>query len=261
MLSSITNKASGSCSSSPTIQLKQENNLQQTTTSIPADLLAVSGSFNNSTNLSMNNNNNNNNNLNQSFDSFGNNTRLALNVNHSRQLSYEFNEEQDTCLQLFDKWSPVEQVEFAENLLRRMCHFQHGHINNFLKPMLQRDFISSLPAKGLLSIAEIILSYLDAKSLCAAELVCKEWLRVISEGMLWKKLIERQVLSDPMWKGLSQHRGWAKYLFKNNLYFNQNANSQDQHKFYKDLYVKIIKDKEVKLFFYFFGFIFIFLII
>jgi len=191
-----------------------------------------------------NNNNNNNLNLNQSFDSFGNNTRLTANINNSRQLSYEFNDEQDTCLQLFDKWSPVEQIEFAENLLRRMCHFQHGHINNFLKPMLQRDFISSLPAKGLLSIAEIILSYLDAKSLCAAELVCKEWLRVISEGMLWKKLIERQVTSDPMWKGLSQHRGWAKYLFKNNLYFNQNANSQDQHKFYKELYVKIIKDKE-----------------
>jgi len=127
MLSSITNKTSGS--SSPTIQSKQQ---QEITT----DLLVSS----------MNNiNSNNNNNLNQSFDSFGNNTRLITNINHSRQLSYEFNEEQDTCLQLFDKWSPVEQVEFTENLLRRMCHFQHGHINNFLKPMLQRDFISSLP--------------------------------------------------------------------------------------------------------------------
>ena len=63
--------------------------------------------------------------------------------------------------------------------------------------------------------------------------------------MLWKKLIERQVISDPMWKGLSQHRGWSKYLFKNNLFFNQHANIQEQHKFYKELYVKIIKDKEV----------------
>lgn len=111
--------------------------------------------------------------------------------------------------------------------------------------MLQRDFISSLPAKGLLLIAEIILSYLDAKSLCAAELVCKEWLRVISDGQLWKKLIERQVNTDPMWMGLSQHRGWSKYLFKNNLYFNKNTSTHEQHKFYKDLYFKIIKDKEV----------------
>jgi F-box and WD-40 domain protein 1/11 len=57
----------------------------------------------------------------------------------------EFNDEQDNCFQYFDKWSPLEQTEFVENLLRRMCHYQHGHINNFLKPMLQRDFISSLP--------------------------------------------------------------------------------------------------------------------
>lgn len=167
--------------------------------------------------------------------------------------SYEFNEEQDVCLQYFDKWSPIEQTEFVENLLRRMCHFQHGHINNFLKPMLQRDFISSLPAKGLLSIAEIILSYLDAKSLCSAELVCREWLRVISEGMLWKKLIERQVNTDPMWSGLSFHRGWNKFIFKNNIYFNQNTNIHEQHKFYKELYVTILKDKEV-IFVSFFNF-------
>ena len=99
----------------------------------------------------------------------------------------------------------------------------------------------------MLSIAEIILSYLDAKSLCSAELVCREWLRVISEGMLWKKLIERQVNSDPVWKGLSIHRGWSKYIFKNNIHFNQNTHCQDQHKFYKDLYVKISKDKEVNI--------------
>jgi hypothetical protein len=73
------------------------------------------------------------------------NSSNSSNTNQARQISYEFNEEQETCMQLFDKWSPFEQTEFCENLLRRMCHFQHGHINNFLKPMLQRDFISSLP--------------------------------------------------------------------------------------------------------------------
>ena len=57
-------------------------------------------------------------------------------------------------------------------------------------------------------MAENILAYLDAKSLCAAELVCKEWYRVISEGNLWKKLIERKVLTDTLWKGLADRRGW-----------------------------------------------------
>lgn len=164
----------------------------------------------------------------------GSNTDLSS----SGQLSFtspDFNEEKEACYQYFEKWTPSEQTEFVENLLRRMCHFQHGHINNFLKPMLQRDFISSLPAKGLVSIAEMILSYLDANSLCAAELVCKEWLRVISEGLLWKKLIERKVLTDPLWRGLSEQRGWNRNLFKA-------AESQMSHSFYRNLFPTIIKD-------------------
>jgi len=64
------------------------------------------------------------------------------------------------------------------------------------------------PARGLDHIAENILSYLDARSLCAAELVCKEWYRVTSDGMLWKKLIERMVRTDSLWRGLSERRGW-----------------------------------------------------
>ena len=64
------------------------------------------------------------------------------------------------------------------------------------------------PDKGLHHIAYKILSYLDERSLCRAELVCHEWYQVISEGLLWKKLIERKVATDPVWKGLSERRGW-----------------------------------------------------
>ena len=62
--------------------------------------------------------------------------------------------------------------------------------------------------KGLDHVAEKILGYLDGKSLRDAELVCKEWQRVIADGLLWKKLIERKVRTDPLWKGLSERRGW-----------------------------------------------------
>ena len=64
-------------------------------------------------------------------------------------------------------------------------------------------------AKGLDHIAENILSYLDADSLQSAEQVCREWYRVISDGMLWKKLIERMVTTDNLWKGLAERRGWS----------------------------------------------------
>lgn len=56
--------------------------------------------------------------------------------------------------------------------------------------------------------------YLDPNSLKAAELVCREWLRVISEGMLWRKIIERKVRTDLLWHGLSERRKWNQYLFE-----------------------------------------------
>lgn len=62
--------------------------------------------------------------------------------------------------------------------------------------------------QGLDHVAENILSYLEADSLRNAELVCKEWFRVISEGMLWKKLIERKVRTDSLWRGLAERRQW-----------------------------------------------------
>jgi len=45
---------------------------------------------------------------------------------------------------------------------------QHSHIYSHLKAVLQRDFISLLPKKGLDHIAEKILSYLDSESLKSA---------------------------------------------------------------------------------------------
>uniref|UniRef100_A0A672SD25 F-box and WD repeat domain containing 11a n=1 Tax=Sinocyclocheilus grahami TaxID=75366 RepID=A0A672SD25_SINGR len=152
-----------------------------------------------------------------------------------------FEKEKDLCIQLFDQWSESDQVEFVEHLISRMCHYQHGHINSYLKPMLQRDFISALPAQGLDHIAENILSFLDAHSLCSAELVCREWQRVISDGMLWKKLIERMVRTDPLWKGLSERHQWEKYLFKNR------TNEVPPNSYYHSLYPKIIQDIEVSV--------------
>ncbi|XP_064924307.1 F-box/WD repeat-containing protein 1A isoform X7 [Columba livia] len=161
-------------------------------------------------------------------------------VPKQRKLSASYEKEKELCIKYFEQWSESDQVEFVEHLISQMCHYQHGHINSYLKPMLQRDFITALPARGLDHIAENILSYLDAKSLCAAELVCKEWYRVTSDGMLWKKLIERMVRTDSLWRGLSERRGWGQYLFKNK----PPDGTAPPNSFYRALYPKIIQDIE-----------------
>ena len=97
--------------------------------------------------------------------------------------------------------------------------------------------------QGLDHVAENILSFLDAKSLCAAGAVSKEWARVISEGMLWKKLIERKVNTDSLWKGLADRRNWIQYLFKP-----KPGESHPPHSFYRGLYPSIIKDIDVSLY-------------
>ena len=68
-------------------------------------------------------------------------------VTGSRKRPSEGNYDKDKehCIVLFDQWSEADQVEFVEHLISRMCHYQHGHINSYLKPMLQRDFITALP--------------------------------------------------------------------------------------------------------------------
>jgi len=154
-------------------------------------------------------------------------------------MSQEYLDQEKTCLKYFDRWNENEQVEFVEHILSRMCHHQHGQVDSYLKPMLQRDFIAALPAKGLDHIAEKILSFIDYKSLCASELVSKEWNRVIADGMLWRKLIERNVLTDPLWSGLAERKGWSSFLFRP-----KPGEQHREHEFYRKLYPQIIKDIE-----------------
>lgn len=154
-----------------------------------------------------------------------------------REPSEKYLKEREICLDHFSSWTEQDQIEFVEELLKCMQHHQHGTVNAFLKPMLQRDFISLLPKKGLDHVAENILSFLDARSLCYAGSVSREWSRVISEGMLWKKLIERKVNTDSLWKGLADRRGWVQYLFKP-----KPGESHPPHSFYRRLYPSIIKD-------------------
>ena len=74
-------------------------------------------------------------------------TNIESNTYNKLVSSEQYEKEKETCFKKFDTWSPEDQIDFIEDLLLRMTHYQHGHINTFLKPMLQRDFISALPGK------------------------------------------------------------------------------------------------------------------
>lgn len=65
----------------------------------------------------------------------------------SSQAAAELQQQQDSCVKLFDQWGEDDQVRFVTQLLSRMCHHQHGKVNVYLKPMLQRDFITALPGE------------------------------------------------------------------------------------------------------------------
>ena len=70
-------------------------------------------------------------------------------TNHKREPTEKYLREKSICLEHFHSWSEQDQIEFVEELLAGMCHYQHGTVNAFLKPMLQRDFITLLPKKGM----------------------------------------------------------------------------------------------------------------
>lgn len=74
-------------------------------------------------------------------------SEISEDSSSNRELSAGYLSEREKAFVIFDNWTEVDQVDFLEQLLCRMCHYQHGQINEFLTPMLQRDFITLLPSK------------------------------------------------------------------------------------------------------------------
>ena len=112
------------------------------------------------------------------------NCLLTSTNSHLNKISTpDYEKKSERFLTIFSTWDDREQIIFVENLLKRMHSHQHGQINMFLLPMLQRDFVGQLAARGLEHIAEKILGYLDDQSLMSTELVCRDWYHVVSEGI------------------------------------------------------------------------------
>ena len=86
-------------------------------------------------------------------------TELRTNALTVRTITNEkYEEEKESCCRTFDSWCTDDQIDFIEDILLRMTHFQHGHIHSFLKPMLQRDFITLLPGNTFIKQLSLYLS-------------------------------------------------------------------------------------------------------
>ncbi|EUB55961.1 F-box/WD repeat-containing protein [Echinococcus granulosus] len=120
--------------------------------------------------------------------------------------------EQKCYVEAFSQWNEDDQVDFLCQLLSRMSHAQHSQINRLLEPLLQCDIVTALPTRGVSNISADILSYLDATSLLAVELVSKGWQTIVVRYQLWRKLISRRIESDHMWRGLAERRGWLSFI-------------------------------------------------
>ncbi|VDO63039.1 unnamed protein product [Heligmosomoides polygyrus] len=110
--------------------------------------------------------------------------------------------------QKFLNWNEHEQLHILERMLSKLSHNQLFVMQKFIQPMLQRDFIALLPQH----LSEMILANVDARTLAACEAVSSDWRNVLARGQLWRKLIERNVRKDNMWRGLSEKRKWRKYI-------------------------------------------------
>ncbi|KAK4471501.1 hypothetical protein MN116_004923 [Schistosoma mekongi] len=120
--------------------------------------------------------------------------------------------EKKNCVDTFTSWSSGDQVEFICNLLSKISHFQQSQINDFLEPLLKRDFIVALQNRGVPYLAEMILVQLDASSLLSVELASRGWQWSVAKYQLWRRLLAHRVATDPVWHGLCERRGWIEFI-------------------------------------------------
>ncbi|CAI2344674.1 unnamed protein product [Caenorhabditis sp. 36 PRJEB53466] len=171
-----------------------------------------------------------------------------------KPLSVDYLQGHEGLIEEVLKWSEHEQLDFMDKIVHRLSHYQLGKVDTFIRPMLQRDFISHLPAH----LVELILFNVNADSLKACESVSISWRCALARGQHWKKLIEKNVRSDSLWWGLSEKRQWDKFLnisremsvrrICEKFGYDPMAKREKleqlilMHVFYSKLYPKIIRD-------------------
>eukprot|EP00842_Homolaphlyctis_polyrhiza_P003176 jgi/Hompol1/385/HPOL_005305-RA len=85
---------------------------------------------------------------------------------------------------VFLGWSEEQRAELAMQLLLSVSSAARAGFAARLAPLLQRDFVSQLPAE----LAVAVLSFTDARTLGRAAQVCRRWRAIATENAVWKAL-------------------------------------------------------------------------
>ncbi|EPX71059.1 F-box/WD repeat protein Pop1 [Schizosaccharomyces octosporus yFS286] len=95
----------------------------------------------------------------------------------------------DNIINTFESLPQPVQYYLLSHLLKKSSKHALQMISEFLIPVFKKDFLSDFPPE----ISRIVLSYLDASSLCAVSKVCRSWSRMVSHSdEFWKNLFIRE---------------------------------------------------------------------
>eukprot|EP00123_Amoebidium_parasiticum_P013020 comp21713_c0_seq2/m.30677 comp21713_c0_seq2/g.30677 ORF comp21713_c0_seq2/g.30677 comp21713_c0_seq2/m.30677 type:complete len:571 (-) comp21713_c0_seq2:634-2346(-) len=101
-------------------------------------------------------------------------------------IEQSFRPEHRLWLQTFQQYTEEERNRLVVGLLYRCRPEQLRTLDSHMRVLMKRDFISLLPEE----LALYLMSFLDAKSLCACALVSRAWRRYAEDNTLWKNLWE-----------------------------------------------------------------------
>lgn len=118
-------------------------------------------------------------------------------------------------LDQFDQLPPETHRYVLYSLMRSCDRNTLSSMVSILTSALRCNILSELPPE----LSSIVLSYLDAKSLCSAARVCKSWYKLIEQDeTVWKNLLEQDQLfltDTDMKRALTEgwaYRGWTRDL-------------------------------------------------
>ncbi|EPY50930.1 F-box/WD repeat protein Pof1 [Schizosaccharomyces cryophilus OY26] len=125
----------------------------------------------------------------------------------------------NTICSTFSDASIQERKVALENILNRCCPSLLSFASSTLDTLVRLDFLSILPPE----ISFRILSFLDARSLCQAAQVCRQWKELADDDIIWHRMCEQHINRK------CEKCGWGLPLLERKLLYATKASIQKRY--------------------------------